>query len=139
MTDRAGPELDAKLAEALGWQWWRSRGSGRRALYRPGHQPEWMTVRADMTEPICYDVEEQAGMVPWVPFSVKAGKAIAAAEQAVFDGRIADWVVGREGGSHWAEVTITADGHGQPLRYGDSPAHALTLALLAALRPEGSK
>jgi len=27
MSEKAGPELDAKLAEALGWQWWRSRAA----------------------------------------------------------------------------------------------------------------
>lgn len=141
MSEKAGPELDAKLAEALGWEWWRSSETGRRALYRPGQQPSWMLERADGSEEICRDVVGTAGMVPWVPFSAHLGEVRDAAEALRIAGRISGWSVYSRNYldkdspcEATVELPLLPDG----TRWGDesqgeSEAHALTLALLLAL------
>lgn len=51
-------ELNVQVAEALGWEWWRSKDTGRRCLYAPGRHPSWMTTRADMSEELVSDWED---------------------------------------------------------------------------------
>jgi hypothetical protein len=132
----AGPELDARLAEAMGWEWWRSSVTGRRALYAPGKQPSWMNARADGSEPVCYDVADDGGMVPRSLFSTDVSAAIAAAEEMRKAGRIAAWSI--TVWPNWenvkGQVYLLSGVNLEPCDAdGDTPAHALTLALLAAL------
>jgi hypothetical protein len=56
MTDTAGREMDAWIAEhVMGWEWWRSRHTGRRCLYAPGKNEEWMQELATGDEPLVAD------------------------------------------------------------------------------------
>lgn len=52
--------LHVRVAEALGYRWWRSSASGRRCLYAPGRNPEWMQTLADGTEDVVTDVPDGA-------------------------------------------------------------------------------
>jgi hypothetical protein len=56
--------LNVRVAVALGWEWWKSSVTGRRCLYPPERHPEWMTERADGTEPLVSDWNVGSGFVP---------------------------------------------------------------------------
>ena len=56
--------LHVKVAEALGWEWWVSSVTGRRCLYAPGAQPEWMRTRATGREPLVSDWQMNPGRIP---------------------------------------------------------------------------
>jgi hypothetical protein len=46
-----GAPLNAAVAEhVMGFQWWRSSETGKRALFHPHRKPEWFDVRATATE-----------------------------------------------------------------------------------------
>jgi hypothetical protein len=72
----AGPALDVLVAErVMGWQWWKSRETGRRALFRPESIPEWFTARAEGTEELCRDTVANGGAVALPALSAYAGPA----------------------------------------------------------------
>lgn len=64
MTAEAGKMLDAAIAETFfGYQWWKSRSTGRRCIYAPGRNPEHMQTPSDKTEPLVTDWERGT----WTP------------------------------------------------------------------------
>jgi hypothetical protein len=121
----AGPDLDAKLAEAMG-QKPREHEPGESysdcACYFCGAHCEW---GKEFDRP-CID-----------HYSTDVSAAIAAAEEMRKAGRIAAWSV--TVWPNWdkpkGQVYLTRGVNLEPWDAdGDSPAHALTLALLAALK-----
>lgn len=130
-----GPELDALVAERVsGWEWRRSSCSGRRALYAPGRAPEWMQSKADMSEPICHDCLDDAGLVGDFHPSTDLTTCAAAAEE---------WRAQSERRLWWRLCSGDRDGTLPAVAIfegsvclvewsGESLAHALALALLKA-------
>lgn len=72
---KPGDEMDVKIAELVyGWQWRRSRNSGRRCIYAPGKEPSWMKALATGEEKLVTDWK--IGLfVP--PYSTLDGAALA--------------------------------------------------------------
>lgn len=68
-------------------------------------------------------------------WSERIEQAVSMAEELRKSGRITDWSVGFEGKTYMAVVAPGGGGKWDfaPRCYGDSPEHALTLALLGAL------
>ncbi len=124
MTEKAGPELDAKLAEALGWIFHRPHPDAiRPEVWDTWHKPSGERMR-------CSD---------WQP-SRDVGLAISAAEEWCDKQDRPTWFVlesASPGFRSRAEVRQGAVTIGRA--EAETLAHALTLALLAALQSEGSK
>lgn len=140
MSEKAGPELDAKLAELLGWR----KPSERGRCDVCG----WPVVPAD--EPGCWasncsmrPMPSPRADVP-APYSCRTDLAISAAEEMRKAGKIDAWDI------HQFETSSASTGRlmpdGRTLAWSDAAqgdpesvdprAHALTLALVAALSAE---
>jgi hypothetical protein len=127
-------ELDCWIAEnVMGFQWRRSRVTGRRCLYPPNRWPDWMDRPADMAAPLVTDWKEC--LARWIPCY---SSDISAAMEVVSKMR--------ERGSDYFELTQQPDGdwfaefclHGEGYtQYATTPALAICLAAQAAITAEG--
>jgi hypothetical protein len=70
---KPGPEMDAAVAEiVMGWKWWRSSATGRRCMYAPGKNGNWMQTPADGTEPLVNDWSTNPSNIPYYSRSLAA-------------------------------------------------------------------
>jgi hypothetical protein len=123
---QAGPELDAKLAEAMGWK-----------DVAEEHDGVLFGVAPDEDYSLCTDGCDGHIHGDFLPsYSEDVEAAITAAEELRKAGKIHAWDV------HQFETTSASTGrlmpNGRTLAWadavqGETPAHALTLALLAAV------
>lgn len=111
-----GPDLDARLAEAMGHKVCRDQ-------LCEGCDAEWYV-------PYQSNAEGWETNTAGVNFSTDPAAAISAAEEMRKAGRLKGWQVGCNGLRATAFVALT---HRDIFAEGDCPAHALCLALLAAL------
>ncbi len=131
MSDKAGPELDAKLAEALGWVF---------------HRPHPESMRPEIWDMWHMPSGALQSCMEFRP-SRDVATAIGVAEDLLRAGTITDWTAGTgmaRRGDPPTDVAVSSaevfGGGPEPVDIeGETVAHALTLALLAALQAEGSK
>jgi hypothetical protein len=120
-TKQPGPELDAELAEAMGWKLLPIKQT-KIKFCKSGSRFAW---RDPEGREYCDRCDEYPK-----PYSTFPAAAISAAEEMREKGRISFWSIERDDISAIAE----AWGATEHKCYAEIPAHALTLALLAALK-----
>jgi hypothetical protein len=143
--------LDALVAEVIGWKW-ATFGGRKSCLLHPSDWPEtieasWSSWRIGKegepmrSEHVFFDSARPFPRYrPIPPYSTDISAAVSAAEEARKARKIDAWILySAHSGNATPYARVLFPGGDGTGRYGDSPAHALSLALLAACGAEEAK